>query len=79
MEKLNNREREYLDTISELKTKLMASEKLINKQETIIISLNQQLNNLPNKVGFIHKVISDVLYGKFLIVTNLRERSLQME
>lgn len=42
---LNNRERKYLDTISELKTKLIASEKLIIKQEAIINSLN----NVSNK------------------------------
>lgn len=49
MEILNNREREYLDTITELKTKLMDSEKLISKQEAIIKNLNKRLNNLPNK------------------------------
>lgn len=50
MEILNNREREYLDTITEYKTKLMDSEKLISKQEAIIKNLNKRLNNLPNKI-----------------------------
>lgn len=49
LEMLNNREREYLDTIKELKYKLMASEKLISKQEAIITNLNKKLNTLPNK------------------------------
>lgn len=46
---LNNREREYLDTIAELKSKLMASEKLISKQESIITNLNNRKINLPSK------------------------------
>lgn len=49
LELLNNREREYLNTITELKSKLMVSEKLISKQEGIIANLNENLNNLPNK------------------------------
>jgi len=49
LEKLNNREREYLDTITELKSKVIASDKLIRNQEIIITSLNKRLNNLPNK------------------------------
>lgn len=49
MEKLNYREREYLDTIKELKSKLMVSDKLISKQEAIIINLNKSLNNLADK------------------------------
>jgi len=53
LEKLNNREREYLDTITELKSKLIASDKLIRNQEIIITNLNKRLNNLPikNKVS----------------------------
>lgn len=47
LEMLNNREREYLDTIMELKSKLIASEKLISKQETIIINLNKRLSTSP--------------------------------
>jgi len=46
---LNNREREYLDTITELKYKLISSDKLIGNQEIIITNLNKRLNNLPNK------------------------------
>jgi len=46
---LNNREREYLDTIMKLKSKLTVSEKLIIKQEATIINLNKKLNSLPNK------------------------------
>lgn len=49
MEKLNNREREYLDIIKELKSKLMVSDKLIRKQEAIIINLNKSLNDLADK------------------------------
>lgn len=49
MEMFNNREREYLDTITDLKLKLMASEKLISKHETVITNLNKRLNNLSNK------------------------------
>lgn len=49
METFNNCEREYLDTIAELKSKLIASEKVISKQETIITNLNKQLNNVSNK------------------------------
>lgn len=49
LEKLNNRERGYLDTITELKTKLLASDKVIRNQEIIITNLNKKLNNLPNK------------------------------
>ncbi|XP_022159990.1 uncharacterized protein LOC111026252 isoform X2 [Myzus persicae] len=49
LEKLNNREREYLDTITELKSKLMASDKLIRNQEVIITNLNKRLKNVPNK------------------------------
>lgn len=49
LELLNNREREYLNTITELKSKLMVSEKLISKQEGIIANLNENLNYLPNK------------------------------
>ncbi|CAI6349374.1 unnamed protein product [Macrosiphum euphorbiae] len=49
LEKLNNLEREYLDTITELKSKLIASDKLIRNQEIIITSLNKRLNHLPNK------------------------------
>lgn len=45
LEMLNNRERAYLDTITELKSKLRVSEKLISKQEAIIINLNTKLNN----------------------------------
>lgn len=46
---LNNREREYLDTISELKSKLMASEKLLSKQECIIANINDGKINLQSK------------------------------
>lgn len=49
MEMFNNREREYLDTITDLKLKLMTSEKLISKQESVIASLNKKLSNLSNK------------------------------
>ncbi|XP_060838606.1 uveal autoantigen with coiled-coil domains and ankyrin repeats protein-like isoform X1 [Rhopalosiphum padi] len=49
LEKLNNREREYLDTITALKSKLVISEKLIRDQDIIITDLNKRLNNLPNK------------------------------
>lgn len=49
MEMFNNREREYLDTITDLKSKLMTSEKLILKQEIVITNLNKRLNNLSNK------------------------------
>lgn len=48
LEMLNNNEREYLNTITELKAKLTASEKLICKQENIISNLKQRVNNLPN-------------------------------
>jgi len=46
---LNNREREYLDTITELKSRLIASDKLIRNQDIIITDLNIRLNNLPIK------------------------------
>lgn len=49
LEIMNNREQEYLDTITELKSKLMASEKLINKQEIIITNLNKKFNNLQKE------------------------------
>lgn len=49
LEMLNNREREYLDTITELKSKLIASDKLIRNHEIIIANLNKRLNDLPNK------------------------------
>jgi len=49
LEKLNNRERENLDTIAELKSKLIASDKLIRNQEIIITNFNKRLNNLQNK------------------------------
>ncbi|VVC43530.1 Hypothetical protein CINCED_3A001879 [Cinara cedri] len=49
LEMLNNREREYLDTIKDLKSKLIASDKLISKQEAIIINLNKSLNDLAVK------------------------------
>lgn len=48
LEMLNNHEREYLNTITELKAKVAASENLICKQENIIINLKQRVNNLPN-------------------------------
>ncbi|XP_025202636.1 uncharacterized protein LOC112599779 isoform X2 [Melanaphis sacchari] len=47
LEILNNREREYLDTITALKSKLIASDKLIRNQDIIIADLNKRLNNLP--------------------------------
>lgn len=46
---LNNREREYLDTITELKSKLITSDKFIRNQEIVITNLNKKLNDLPNK------------------------------
>lgn len=46
---MNNREQEYLDTITELKSKLTASEKLISKQEIIIKNLNKKFNNFHNE------------------------------
>lgn len=49
LEIMNNREQEYLGTITELKSKLMASEKLINKQEIIITNLNKKFNNLQKE------------------------------
>ncbi|KAL5244688.1 hypothetical protein ACI65C_012098 [Semiaphis heraclei] len=49
LEKLSNQKREYLDTITELKTKLLASDKVIKNQEIIITNLNKRFNNLPNK------------------------------
>ncbi|XP_050052941.1 uveal autoantigen with coiled-coil domains and ankyrin repeats protein-like isoform X2 [Aphis gossypii] len=49
LEMLNNRERKYLDTITELKSRLIASDKLIRNQDIIITDLNKRLNNLPIK------------------------------
>lgn len=61
LEMLNNRERRYLDTIKELKSKLMTSDKLINKQEAIIIKLNTDLNNLADK----KQVCINLKYSKY--------------
>lgn len=49
MEIFNNREREYLDIITELKSKLITSEKIISRQETVITNLNEKLSKLSNK------------------------------
>ncbi|XP_025414153.1 lamin-like protein isoform X2 [Sipha flava] len=55
LEKFNNREREYLDTITELKSKLMVSEKLINQQETIITNLNKMSNSPIRNKEFVNE------------------------
>jgi len=66
LEMLNNREREYLDTIMELKSKLIASEKLISKQEAIIINLNKRLITLPIKNRVCINLINK-LYNKIFL------------
>lgn len=69
LEMLNNRERKYLDTITELKSRLIASDKLIRNQDIIITDLNKRLNNLPikNKVC----VLNYFFYNYFFIPYNL--------
>lgn len=59
---LNNREHEYLSTITELKSKLMTSERLIGEQQATINHLKQKINNLP----FVNQVSKNVSNYKYL-------------
>ncbi|XP_050432088.1 TNF receptor-associated factor family protein DDB_G0272098-like [Adelges cooleyi] len=78
LEILNNREREYLDTIASLKSKLMASEKLVYEQEVTIKELTKQINNVSkNNVvnNFTKKIIPEE--EKKESITNFNENKLK--